>query len=292
MNKNKIMNKYIKLIIISIVFIFCVTHTAYASTLSVNTNKTDVKTGGLFTVNVMLDSTNVPINTIEGDLVYDNSMLTPERINIGNSFISFWPDQPTVTNSGVIHFSGIVPGGVMVAKAEVFSVTFRANFTGTTNINISNASLYINDGQGTKDNTTVKNQNITIVQGPAGFQEVLDFKDNRAPEIFKITRTKDIAIFDGKYFVVFSTQDKGSGVDHYAVCEYIRKNCTNSESPYLLKYQNPFYRIIVIAYDGDGNIQEVILTSPWLILIIICLLLLIIKLGYSIYHRYLKKNKV
>lgn len=279
-------------IIILALCIFGASHTAYASTLSVNTNKTDVKTGGLFTANVMLDSTNVPINTIEGDLVYDHSMLTPERINIGDSFISFWVEKPSIKNTGSIHFSGIVPGGLTATNSEVFSVVFRAKVAGNTSITISNAALFINDGQGTKDEAIIKNKSIRIVAGVAGVNEVLDSTDSIAPEIFKITRTKDLAIFDNKYFVVFSTQDKESGVDHYTVCEYTKRNCEISESPYLLKYQNPFYRIIVIAYDGDGNAQEVILTSQWLILIIICLLLLIIKLGYSIHHRYLKKNKV
>lgn len=284
--------KKINFVIVIIVLIFCLSHTAFASTLSLISDKSEIKTGGVFTSSILLDAQNAPINTIEGDLFFDQNLVKPEMVNIGNSFISFWVEKPTVNNTGKIHFSGIVPGGVNLLKGEVFRVVFRANNTGETNLSLNNVNLYINDGQGTKDSTNIENVNIKITQGDVGYFEEINKTDKTAPEIFKIVRTHDPSVFDNKYFVVFGTQDKGVGVDHYLVCEYLKKDCINSASPYLLKYQNPFYRIIITAYDTEGNIQEVILTSPWLFIIIICLLILLIKCVYTVRRRYFKKNRV
>lgn len=284
--------KKINFVIVIIVLIFCLSHTAFASTLSLISDKSEIKTGGVFTSSILLDAQNAPINTIEGDLFFDQNLVKPEMVNIGNSFISFWVEKPTVNNTGKIHFSGIVPGGVNLLKGEVFRVVFRANNTGETNLSLNNVNLYINDGQGTKDSTNIENVNIKITQGDVGYFEEINKTDKTAPEIFKIVRTHDPSVFDNKYFVVFGTQDKGVGVDHYLVCEYLKKDCINSASPYLLKYQNPFYRIIVTAYDTEGNTQEVILTSPWLFIIIICLLILLIKCVYTVRRRYFKKNRV
>lgn len=284
--------KKINFVIVIIVLILCLSHTAFASTLSLISDKSEIKTGGVFTSSILLDAQNAPINTIEGDLFFDQNLVKPEMVNIGNSFISFWVEKPTVNNTGKIHFSGIVPGGVNLLKGEVFRVVFRANNTGETNLSLNNVNLYINDGQGTKDSASIQNLNIKITQSEVGYFEEINKTDKTAPEIFKIVRTHDPSIFDNKYFAVFGTQDKGVGVDHYLVCEYLKKDCINSTSPYLLKYQNPFYRIIVTAYDTEGNTQEVILTSPWLFIIIICLLILLIKCVYTVRRRYFKKNRV
>lgn len=279
-------------IIIFTILVFGFYHSANASLFSVNTNISEVKTGGLVTATVLLDSESKSINTIEGDLVYDNKSLVAERVNIGNSFISFWVEKPTVSNSGRIHFSGIVPGGLTMANSEVFSVVFRGQNAGDSKIEVGNALVYLSDGLGTQDRTIAKNIILGIVKSDTNDIEKLDNTDNVPPQGFKITRTRDGSLFDGKYFIVFSSQDKGTGIDHYNVCEYTTKECIISDSPYLLNYQNPFYRIIVRAYDVNGNMEEVILTSPLLMLSVIILIILILKSILLIYHRYLKKNRL
>lgn len=63
----------------------------------------------------------------------------------------------------------------------------------------------------------------------------------------------DPAIFDGKYFLVFATQDKGSGISHYEVCEGGKRKCAIAESPYLLQNQKLNQKIFVKAVDKNGN---------------------------------------
>jgi len=67
---------------------------------------------------------------------------------------------------------------------------------------------------------------------------------------FKIQR--DPAIFDGKYFIVFYTTDKETGVDYYMVKEGERE-WKIAKSPYLLENQNLDEEIKVKAVDRAGN---------------------------------------
>lgn len=275
-----------------IIFILSLSHAVFASTLSVVTNNQPVKTGGLFDVSIILNTDSNLINTIEGDLIYDKNLTSVEKINIGNSFISMWVEKPSLSTNGMLHFSGIVPGGVNLQKGEVFTVTMRANKIGDTKLSIDNANLYVNDGIGSKDQTKIEDSIIKIVQGQNGVSEIVSSNDVISPENFKIVRTRSPYAFDNQYFVIFSTQDKGTGVDHYSVCEYTKNDCVKSDSPYLLKNQNAFYRVIVTAYDAEGNSKEVILTSPWLVLVVIIFVAVILVTVLRFRHRYLRKNRV
>jgi len=94
--------------------------------------------------------------------------------------------------------------------------------------------------------------------------------------------SRDPNIFDGKWFLVFATQDKGSGIDHYEVLErrelkiqklgfskekslhskfYILNPWRVAESPYLLKDQELKSYIYVKAIDKAGN-ERVATLSP------------------------------
>ena len=92
------------------------------------------------------------------------------------------------------------------------------------------------------------------------------------------------SIFEGKYFLVFATQDKGSGISHYEAVEFRSRNLefkkllnkalqfiTNSkfqildsyktaESPYVLRDQKLRSYIYVKAVDKNGNERIITLT--------------------------------
>ena len=118
----------------------------------------------------------------------------------------------------------------------------------------------LNDGTGTETNTTISNLQFVISgQGPASQPAVVETKDIDIPESFEPMVASDPAIFDGKYFLVFVTQDKGSGIDHYEVREG-REPFVVAESPYLLQDQNLHKKIAVKAVDRSGN--ERLITLP------------------------------
>ncbi len=287
------MNKFKKttFIVFALLILFCAQN-VHASSLNLVLDKTQIITGGLSNLSVILDTKGQLINTIEGDLVYDTNILKIEQVNIGSSFISFWVDKPVVENTGRVHFSGVVPGGVSLTTGEVFSVIFRGVSSGNNNFKLENVNLFINDGEGSKDEVKLQNVSLSILQNTNGVIEEIQNNDKIKPEKFKVFRTKDVSIFDNQYFLAFGTQDKGVGVAYYEVCEYLVKNCEQSESPYLLKYQNPFYYIVVSAYDINGNVRKSTLISNWLILSIVLLIILIFYTKSLSFRRYLRKFKV
>jgi len=67
------------------------------------------------------------------------------------------------------------------------------------------------------------------------------------------------AITNGKWFLVFATQDKGSGIDHYKVKETrqrfldIFSKWISGESPHVLQDQELRSYIFVKAVDKAGN---------------------------------------
>ncbi len=282
------MNRYYKKTLLTILFITStfIGSVTHAATLTLKTNAPTVSKDSLVTVTVLLDAESVPINTIEGDMVYNPQKMLPEKVSIGSSFISFWVEKPVVNSTGKMHFSGIVPGGVSTSNAEVFNITFKVNELGSQSVSLENVHLYINDSNGTEAKATLLPANFVVDDiVPVATDKPLDTK---SPEDFKIVRTSDMSIEDGKYFIVFSTQDKGGGVDHYSVCEMFT-DCVVSDSPYVLKKQNAFYYIKVMAYDADDNVTTSTLVSPYLLVLtavfILGLLYLLIKLKFVLKNK-------
>ena len=76
--------------------------------------------------------------------------------------------------------------------------------------------------------------------------------DNILPEPFKVEISQDPAIFEGKYFITFSTTDKQTGIDYYEVKEG-RKDWKRAISPYVLENQKLTSDIWVKAIDKAGN---------------------------------------
>ena len=80
--------------------------------------------------------------------------------------------------------------------------------------------------------------------------------DYDSPENFTPEIGRDSLIFSGKYFLVFATQDKNSGVNYYEVKEGGR-TFRRAASPYLLENQLLTEWIFVRAVDYAGNTRQV-----------------------------------
>lgn len=89
--------------------------------------------------------------------------------------------------------------------------------------------------------------------------------DTEAPEEFTPKIGQDPSVFEGKYFLSFSTIDEMSGIEHYEVSEIKNKQQGNevwkvAETPYVLEDQTLNSLIKVKAVDKAGNerIAEII----------------------------------
>ena len=105
-------------------------------------------------------------------------------------------------------------------------------------------------------------------EAPISKSQILVSKEDKdQPEEFKPEIAQSPEMFEGKYFLVFATQDKGSGIDHYEVCEGSKKKCVIAESPYLLQNQELNQEIFVKAVDKSGNERVVTIPAqkplPW-----------------------------
>ena len=85
--------------------------------------------------------------------------------------------------------------------------------------------------------------------------------DSTPPEDFKPEIGQESSVFEGKYFLNFTAQDKTSGIDHYEVTELTKtfwvftskEQWETVKSPYLLKDQRLKSKILVKAVDKAGN---------------------------------------
>jgi hypothetical protein len=217
-----------------------------------------------FLASIFLNTEGESINAVEGRIVFPEELLEVKDIRDGNSIINFWIERPKVEQAGIVGLSGIIPGGYQETKGFLFSVAFRAKASGSGAIEIHDAKVLLNDGEGTPASIKISPFQFLISQEiPPAPQIVEIVKDTDPPEDFKPEIAQSSEIFNGKYFLVFSTQDKGSGIDHYEILEKYQSGSWQSlfkkeewrieESPYLLSNQKLKTYIYIKAIDKAGN---------------------------------------
>ena len=217
-------------------------------------------------VGVFLNTQGESINALEGSVSFPSSLLAPKEIRNGNSIIPFWIKEPFLEHEGAIRFSGVIPGGYEGSKGYLFSVIFQAQKEGKAVLDVLSAKTLLNDGEGSESSLRTSPIELAIESESKG-PEVFSPYDPDAPESFVPQIAQDQNLFYGKWFLVFATQDKASGIDHYEVKE--TRSAISAwfqkwrvvESPYLLKDQKLKSSIFVRAVDKKGN-ERVAVLSP------------------------------
>lgn len=290
----------IRIIILLAIFIPFFTTPTFAAETFFRTKTQEIRAGQLFEVGVFINTDEESINAIEGKIIFSQDFLEIKKINDGNSIINFWIDPVrNCVSNGVqkpdeICFSGITPGGYNGSQGLIFSITFLAKKEGNGAIEFSGVKALRNDGKGTEAPLTISNFQFLISQQVPVTQHPPNIEDRYPPEEFTPQIAADPTIFKSKWFLVFATQDKGSGIDHYEVCEGKRK-CVIAESPYLLKNQDLDEEIVVKAIDKGGN--ERIATIPpqkpraWYKDYAIIAILIIAAVAYLIWKILWKKRR-
>lgn len=212
----------------------------------------DLKVGDEVLLNIVLDSEDTVYNALEGELLIPDNF-DIKNVITGNSFISVWLENPTNFNENSVRFSGITPAGYNNKEGIVFSLVLKVKQEGEEKVSFKNVLVFRNDGLGTYDTPSVNNLSLKtrdIKEGEESY--IVSVKDTTPPEEFKVTLVKDLNIFEGKYALIFSTLDKGSGLKSYDVIEG-RDVFKQVESPYLLKNQALNEKIYIKAIDFEGN---------------------------------------
>jgi len=225
-------------------------------------------------VDVRIDPEDDCINTADVNISFSQDILEAIEFSQGNSILTLWVKNPEISqNSGQVSFTGGIPGGfcgrlrgdpgksnllgkivfqVKEIQPELFSdkVTAKVKF-------LDNCQVLLNDGLGTPAKLNNQNAEFEILSGipktpKKEWQEELE-KDTVPPEQFEVKVLKDPSVFNGKYFIVFSTTDKQTGVDHYEIQEGKGDWKRAVSSPYLLENQRLTSIIKVRAIDRAGN---------------------------------------
>lgn len=301
-------NKFYKTVIFFITFIFF-SSTASASTLYLETSEGGYGQGDSFIVDIKIDNVTECVNTIEAEILFPDDYLNVLEFLTGESILSLWVDKPSsadltkVNSEGKFHFSGGIPGGYcgkipgdpgdsnLVGKIIFKIPGFIVSDNEREDIDISfgdKTRILLNDGLGTEDILEKKNTNFKILKGTIVSDN--NWKDLIAddviqPEPFVVELHQRSDIFNGLYYIIFSTVDKQSGVDHYEVLEIKpnevigiepsrslmdrlfgkKKNAPNwkvAEMPYLLEDQSLESIIKVRALDKAGNSRQVEFIPP------------------------------
>ena len=271
----------------------------FAAEIFFDAKTRELKVNQLFEVGVFINTDGESINAVEGKIVFPEKLLKLKEIRDGNSIVNFWIERPKVSNGEVL-FSGITPGGFIDKQGLIFSTVFQARQAGRGLVEIREIKALLNDGKGTATNTSISNLELVISGSTAAAPPpVIENKDTDLPEAFEPMVASDPEIFDGKYFLVFATQDKGSGIDHYEVREKFWAGFVTAASPHLLQNQRLDKKIFVKAIDKSGNERVVMLPPqkplPWYRhYAIFAILLVLIVVGFllkKLWSRYFTKNR-
>lgn len=247
--------KKLKVLIVSLVILVPVI--TFGAEVSLVSKDKEYVVNKEFTVNVYLDTEGDSINAVEGDISFKPNVLEVVAIKDGNSSVNFWINKPGLVAKDKINFSGVTPGGVRGQDRLLFSIVFKPIKSGESNVDIGDVVLLKNDGLGTKASTKVVGLSIKVVPstgGPATNEAVID---DREPETFLPVIGRNSEIYEGKNFLVFSTQDKESGIEYYEVKEGIFGEYTRAISPFVLNNQKLDKKIYVKAVDLNGNARVV-----------------------------------
>lgn len=250
-----------------------------------------VGVGSEFPLTLQISSEN-NINAVEGKLTFPSDLLDVKEIILGKSSINFWVEEPNLESPNTIFFSGITPGGFK-SDSNIFTIIFKAKNAGVGGIDLLGAKVLLNDGEGTEEKTTVKKIVIEVRNDitPTVAEGIVD---NELPESFRPEVGRSLSLFEGKWFVAFSTQDKNSGIKSYYVKESRQRvfsfldSYLEAESPYILSNQDLSSYIYIKAVDNAGN-ERVEKISPryplpwyqnssyWITILLIFLVLWLIK---------------
>ena len=281
---------------------------AHAATITFKAPQMSVGTETPFAVEILLDA-KVPINAVELSIDLPPSLEFVDASD-GNSIISLWVERPHLDDMHQVSFAGLIPGGFQGAGGRLAVLHLRTAKTGNLTLTLDRASrVYTNTANGISDPIISRPITFTVMKGVAN--KDIDAEDITPPESFTpvighISEGADNAT--GTWQVVFTAQDKGSGVAGYQVAEsdaYITLTdiaklgllvWQDAHSPHILDDQSLLSYVYVKVIDHKGN-ERIELVSPqnhrwyrgpigYILMVIVALLAF-----YAIAHQHTRRKR-
>lgn len=240
--------------------------------------KKDIARNDSFSVQLRIENEGEGINAAEISLEFSDDLLTLQSVNDGGSIVNLWVEEPReitgekcltgIINCGAIKMSGLIPGG-FVGDGLLASLTFAAKKEGVADIffNQHASKVFLDRADAKLADVVYEPLEIKVAgEGEGDKRLILDYFP---PEKFTILLNKTELALDNKWFISFSTQDKGLGISHYEVQEKLLGlfdgRWKRGESPYVLGNQWLLSIIKVRAVDNVGLEREEVLVPKRLI---------------------------
>lgn len=247
-------------LLLSIFFIYA---TAFAADVSVIA-PTTISNKGQFNVQVNLNTDNTSVNSVDITITYPKDILSFKGYKEDGAIKKIWLTSPKDTN-GVIHFSGIIPGGVDgvydpdkngLQPIPLVQLLFSAKGSGTGTFAIIHSDILQNDGVGTS--LVHEDKNARIVVSLTSEQTVTnesDYADKDLPDPFVIEYIQSGLFSETPSMISFFATDASSGIEKYQM-----KNPNGSwkdvVSPLPIPRGILKREVIVRAIDFAGNSRE------------------------------------
>ncbi|MEO0119449.1 MAG: hypothetical protein ABIK60_02770 [candidate division WOR-3 bacterium] len=239
---------------------------------------------------VYIDTEGEVVNAYEIKIKFSDNLVFRD-FQEANSIINFWVEKPIITqitsdennvrissekfatSYNLLQFSGLSIGGYLGRRGLLTNLIFEAKEENALIEILPSSKVLLNDGLGTEVKLLgeskfleikklTKNVHISSQEGSQEFATKHEFiEDKFPPESFQIYLNRDKEIFEKKYYIIFHTTDKQSGIAYYEVAEkqsFTKPNLRDlnfekAESPYILKDQTLRSYIFVKAVDKAGN---------------------------------------
>ncbi len=226
-----------------------------------------------FQIDLMLDTQEKEINAMEASIVFPEELVEITDIKDGSSILTLWVEQPSL-HEEKITFAGIVPGGFAgvvgpyegAKPGKILSIALKTKNPGQGEVALEDVQVLLHDGLGTPVDFSISNFHFSIFED-VEVKPVEPVPDITPPKPFTPEIVQHPELFDGKYFLVFSTTDKDSGISHYEVQETREKiqetKWQRAESPYVLQDQDLRSYIYIKAVDRAGNERIEVVEPPY-----------------------------
>ena len=236
-----------------------------AAVLYVDSSAETYGLGDTFVALVRVNNENECLNAAHVEVTYPTDTLRAVDFGRGSSLFTLWVEEPEIdADNGTVTFSGGVPGGYCgripgdpvltnVLGKIVFTVINADKSDASISLS-SQSNVYLSDGRGTEASVERDNLELGILPTPtlAENEWLSEVQlDTVPPDPFVIHVESTRGVFGGRYYIVFSTVDKQSGLDHFELFE--RGAWRPITSPYQLKDQFLPDVIQVRAIDKAGN---------------------------------------
>jgi hypothetical protein len=240
-------------------------YAARAASLIVDVGQDAYGPADTLVATVRLDNEGDCLNAVNVALGFPQETLRAVDVGRGNSILSLWVEEPLLDNErGLVTFAGGIPGGycgriqgdpaLSNVLAKIVFTVIDGSATAAPITVLSQSRAYLHDGQGTALEVRPQHAEVRIQSESNGkpnpwVDEV--GADTIPPDPFTVEVQTTHGVFSGRYYLVFGTQDKQSGIDHY---EYLEQGVWRPVvSPHELRGPFTLRDIQVKAVDKAGN---------------------------------------